>query len=104
MTEYFPDRWVIIEIATPDEIIQKVLASWYGGYTGCDSWRTSSGIIKVEKVKDHYIFHNTSGSTYECFKYRYGMSTYTASVYQDVGKKLPKGTTIKIVEGYDYER
>lgn len=101
MTEYVPDKWVVIEITTPDYTIRKVLASYWGSYLDSDSWRVSSGITKVVPVKDHYIFHNESGSTYECFKYRQGMSAYTASVFESWVRELPTGTTMTIVEDYN---
>lgn len=102
MTDYYPDKWVVIEIKTPDTTIQKVLASWYGGFAGSDSWRCSSGITDIETLDDRYLFHNESGSIYECFKHRYGMSAYTAIVYQHLIRDLPNDTTIKIVEDYDH--
>ena len=40
MSDYTPDRWVIVEINSPEHgKIRKVLGSWYGGYLGSDSWR-----------------------------------------------------------------
>ena len=99
MTEYFPDRWVVVEIATPDSTIQKVLASWYdNGFTGSDSWRVSSGITETIENEDHYLFHNESGSIYKCFKESQGMSAYTAGMLEDWTKDLPEGTTINIDE------
>ena len=98
MTEYTPDKWVVIEIATPEHTIQKVLASWYGGYAGSDEWRLSSGITETIENEDHYLFHNESGSIYKCFKESQGMSAYMAGMLEDWTKDLPEGTTINIDE------
>ena len=48
MSTYTPDLWVILEFKEKDseEVNRKVLASWYGGYAGSDSWKLSSGITK----------------------------------------------------------
>ena len=98
MNEYFPDKWQIIEIKTPDSSTQKVLASWYGGYAGSDEWRLSSGITETIENEDHYLFHNESGSIYKCFKESQGMSAYMAGMLEDWTKDLPEGTTINIDE------
>ena len=98
MTEYFPDKWVIIEIATPEHTTQKVLASWYGGFDGSDSWKLSSGITEAIENEGHYLFHNESGSIYKCFKESQGMSAYMAGMLEDWTKDLPEGTTITIGE------
>jgi hypothetical protein len=98
MNEYFPDKWQIIEIKTPDSTIQKVLASWYGDYAGSDEWRLSSGITEAIENEGHYLFHNESGSIYKCFKESQGMSAYTAGVFEDLKKDLPEGTSITIDE------
>ncbi len=47
MSEYTPDKWVVIEIDYDGVKTQKILSSWYGGWAGSDSWRLSSGITEV---------------------------------------------------------
>jgi hypothetical protein len=98
MNEYTPDKWVIMLIVTPELTIQKVLASWYGGYAGSDEWKVSSGITETVENDDHYLFHNISGSIYKCFKQSQGMSVYTAGVFEGWTKNLPEGTSITINE------
>ena len=97
MSEYTPDKWVVIEIDYGEEKIQKILSSWYGGWAGSDSWRLSSGITMVEELEDSYIIKNESGSVYTCFKGRYGMSAYAMSILEDFKKQLP----IVMVEKYE---
>ena len=39
---YTPDGWIVVEFRTNDgEVNRKVMASWYGGYGGSDSWKLS---------------------------------------------------------------
>ena len=87
MSEYTPDKWAIVEIRSPSESIYKVMASWYGGYLGSDSWKISSGIVSVTNTEDGYEFLNHSGSIYKCHKSAYGMSGYTASIYLNLEKQ-----------------
>ena len=97
MSEYTPDKWVVIEIDYGQEKIQKILSSWYGGWAGSDSWRLSSGITGVEELEDSYIIKNESGSVYTCYKRRYGVSSYTARILEDFKKQY----TITVVEKYE---
>jgi hypothetical protein len=98
VSEYTPDKWVVIEIEYGEEKIQKILSSWYGGWAGSDSWRLSSGITEVEELEDSYIIKNESGSVYTCFKKRYGMSAYTTGVLESFKKQA----VITMVEKYDH--
>ena len=50
MSEYYPDRWVIIdhgEEYNEEKIRYSVLGSWYGGFAGSDYWRRSSPIGSI---------------------------------------------------------
>ena len=98
---YIPDRWVVIEISTPEETIKKVLATWYGDFTNGERWRVSSGITEVEDNDDHYLFHNHSGSTYQCSKKSQGMGSYTSTIYESWLKEIPEGVSITILEEYN---
>lgn len=83
MRTYNPDLWSLIEIAQDDgEKLVKVLASWYGGYAGSNSWKLSSGVTDVKMGESWAEITNHSGSVYTCHESNYGMSGYTASVYQ----------------------
>ena len=54
MSDYAPDKWLVVKITTDKEPLYKVFACWYGGYLGSDSWQFNSGIVKVEFVDDYY--------------------------------------------------
>lgn len=98
MSKYTTDKWVVIAITNPHgDIIHKVLASWYGGYTGSDSYQLSSGITDVKESDDEYEFTNQSGSVYICHKKCYGMSNYTASIHSGFTERIPPGYSVSIL-------
>ncbi len=72
MSDYTPDRWLVVKITTDKEMLYKVFACWYGGLGGSDSWQFNSGIVKVELADNYYEFHGHSGSVYRCHKNCYG--------------------------------
>ena len=98
MSVYSPDRWVVVRISNDTECIEKVLAGWYGGYLGSDSWKLSSGITHANIDGDVIEFHNHSGSVYRCHKNCYGMSGYMASIYSGWEQDQKNSTTrIKVL-------
>jgi len=97
---YIPDKWIIIEISSEEDTVRRVFATWYGGYLDGDSWRLSSGITKVEDKGDWYLFHNESGSIYQCYKNQYGTNLYSYGVLQDMMKRVSDSVNITIVEDY----
>lgn len=94
---YVPDKWVVVEITNGTTKLRKVLAGWYGGYTGSDSWKLSSDINTITEFDDRYEFQNESGSTYICYKTRYGMTGLTASLYDSWQNR---GIGLEIIEEY----
>jgi hypothetical protein len=98
MSEYKPDRWVVLKLKSKNEHIYKVMGGWYGGYLGSDSWRINSGITKVELDGDDYVFYGYSGSTYVCNKNSYGATFIMLSV-------LPGDDSIvKIMDQTDFTK
>jgi hypothetical protein len=95
MSEYMPDRWVVLKISNGEEVIYKVMGGWYGGYLGADSWRMNSGITKVELDGDTYKFYGHSGSVYLCPKNNYGMTVFMSSV-------LPYSDDVQILPDFDF--
>jgi hypothetical protein len=78
--EYTPDRWVILKFKSPVDTVYKVLGGWSGGYTHGDSWKISSGITYVIKKEDKLILPQHSGSLYNLFYTRQGLSMMTAGI------------------------
>ncbi len=96
MSEYNPTRWAILSFDMDDGTkLYKIIGSWYGGYTGGDSWKISSGITNVDVLEDHFSVTNHSGSIYKFGKTGYGMSNYTASVVYSYLTKMNEGATAK---------
>jgi hypothetical protein len=84
---YTPDRWKIIKITPVDTTIPphyRVFACWYGGFTGSDSWRMNSGIMKATKEDSNYLFEGSSGSVYVCNENTYGISGYGQNVLNNL--------------------
>jgi hypothetical protein len=98
MSNYTPDRWVVIKIIRTEDIVYKVFACWYGGYTGGDSWKVNSGITGVVEEDGCYIFSGSSGSTYTCHRERYGTNLYGQGVLSNIIEQASShGVTIEIM-------
>ena len=88
MSEYYPDKWVVIKITAPNYVpVYKVFACWYGGYAAGDSWKLNSGITKATLKGYVYSFEGSSGSVYQCHKDVYGTNSYGWGVLQDTIEK-----------------
>lgn len=81
MSEYNPDKWVMVKFTTPKYTVYKILASWGGSYLHGQSWKLNSGCTKVEADGDYLLFHGSSGSVYRCHKNGYGMTSYAMQIY-----------------------
>lgn len=82
LSEYTPDRWVVICGTTDDGTLRRrVLAGWTGGYLDSDYWRMSSGIATTIEYDDRYEFDNESGSRYICYKSRQGFTGLSAAIF-----------------------
>ena len=110
MSDYTPDRWVVVKIVTATGRLYKVFASWYGGYTGSDSWKMNSGITRATLVGDSWEFDGSSGSVYTCHKNAYGTNGYGGHVLQNfIGKMPTQGATMEVMpestdwSGLDYD-
>lgn len=87
MSEYNPDKWVILKFKRPTDTFFKVLGSWYGGYLNGDSWRLSSGLERIEEDGDTLLMHNFSGSVYKVHKKTEGMSMLAAGIFETAKKE-----------------
>mgnify|MGYP000199316836 CR=1 FL=1 len=96
MSEYTPDRWVVLEFVTPQETIRKVFAGWYGGFAGSDTWQLNSGITQIREKDGVFEFDGYSGSTYYCAYNSYGMNSYMYAVLQNWVNKAEKDSSIEI--------
>ena len=99
MSDYTPDRWVVVKITGDDSPpIHKVFASWFGGYAGSDSWKLNSGITKATLEGNVYSFEGSSGSVYDCHKDTYGYNMYGGSVLNNmIDKASANNVTIEVL-------
>ena len=99
MSDYHPDKWVVVKITgNTHPPIHKVFACWYGGWAGSDSWKLNSGITKATLEGYVYSFEGSSGSVYECHSDCYGTNFYGGGVLEDMIKRAAKnGITIEIL-------
>lgn len=87
MSDYQPDCWCVLKINAPNEVIYKVFASWSGGYSGSDSWKLNSGIVRATLVDQRWEFDGSSGSVYSCHKDSYGTNSYGGRVLSNLINK-----------------
>lgn len=102
MSDYTPDKWVILECILRGETHYKVLGTWYGGYAAGDQWKLNSGIEHATRDNNKISFWGYSGSVYECHDTPecYGMSMYTSSILNSWLEKLkdkPDGMSMKLL-------
>jgi hypothetical protein len=99
MSDYTPDRWVVVRITDAESPpIHKVFACWFGGYAGSDSWKLNSGITRAYEDGHCFMFDGSSGSTYACHKASYGTNMYGHGVLQNMIVKAEKnGIIIEIL-------
>lgn len=82
---YRPDGWVVTQFSYNGKQQERVFGSFFGGYTGSDSWRWSSGVVSCALSAGQLYFGNQSGSTYICLRERYGkLSSYTEGILQQL--------------------
>lgn len=89
MSEYKPDRWVLVKLEPQEDpkldTYYRVFATWYGGFANGESWKLSSG-IKTSTLKEDnfYSMLQSSGSTYRCHKESYGTSAWSFGVLSNI--------------------
>lgn len=100
MSEYNPDVWVIVEIsgAEVSETYHRILAGWHGGFTTGNSWKISSGVVKILDSGELWEIHNHSGSIYQCHKNCERLSTMTANILSSYVNQNTDGIAIKVVD------
>jgi hypothetical protein len=95
MSEYVPDKWVVVKIEGPDiPLTYKVFACWYGGFLGSNSWKLNSGITKVTKDGKFYLFEGHSGSVYKCHEGLQGLHMYGTGVLGDIIRRAKEIKTV----------
>ncbi len=104
MSTYTPDCWEILRVTRSDgDVIDKVIAGWYGGFAGSNSWKISSGIEAVIDHGDHYEMPQSSGSTYMLGKGTRRMSGLMMSTFAsfDESMKTSNMGTLELLHDID---
>ena len=100
MSTYHPDVWVILEFAgtaVPDTY-QRILAGWYGGFGGSDSWKLSSGVKEIIDKGYHWEIPNHSGSVYICNKNCERFSGLTGNIFNHMCQSNGEDITVKQIK------
>jgi len=99
MSDYTPDKWIVVRITGKDTPpVHKVFACWYGGYLGSDSWKLNSGITRAYEEGQCFMFDGSSGSTYACHKAQYGTNGYGQGVLVNmIANAGMNGVTIELM-------
>jgi|APFre7841882654_1041346.scaffolds.fasta_scaffold08237_4 hypothetical protein len=88
MSEYDPDRWVVLEITQNQKSIRRVLAGWRDKFLGASNYRLSSPVVKVLDMDKYYRVVTKTGNVYCCHKECEGMNVITARVVSSLSKQL----------------
>lgn len=79
-----PDCWKFVKVVSKDitkEPHNRVLCSWYGGYSGIDHWKLSSGNLTVIDHGEYLEVPQHSGTVYHLYKNRENMSGVMQNTY-----------------------
>ena len=66
MSEYNPDKFVILEYSLETTKKYRLFGTWAGSYASGDSWRANSGIERAVRDSGTISFIGASGSVYKC--------------------------------------
>lgn len=95
---YYPDKWLVLRLITPEETFYKVFATWYGGYYQGDSWKLNSGIESCSIKEGRIEFLGSSGSIYSCMFDMQGTTGYGSTVLSGlVDSANGTGVSIEVV-------
>jgi hypothetical protein len=96
MSEYAPDRWVILRITdSSGKTEDRVMGGWSGGYLDPDSWRLNSGCTRVVDTDDGWDVYGASGSVYHLHRSGVGVTGLMGSV---IATWERQGATIKVID------
>ena len=84
---YFPHKWVVIDYGEEYAATQRyaILAGWYGGFNGSDSWKRSSPVVEWDFKEYGLDVSTESGSKYILHKDIIGVTMLTQSRISDAG-------------------
>ena len=99
MSDYSPNRWMVVSITHNTKTHYRVFGTWGGGYLNGDSWKLNSGITKATLEDGVYQFEGRSGSVSHCRENSYGSTGYGWGVLNSmIEQSAENGTLIQILE------
>lgn len=101
---YSPDKWIILKIKGTKETVYKVLAGWSGSYLEGQSWRINSGIRKVSKEGDYFLFEGHSGSVYKCHQKSYGTNMISSGILSQILSEPKNKGLVEVLENQDFTK
>lgn len=101
---YSPDKWIILKIKGTKETVYKVLAGWSGSYLEGQSWRINSGISKVSKEGDYFLFEGHSGSVYKCHQKSYGTNMISSGILSQILSEPKNKGLVEVLEDQDFTK
>ena len=84
----FPHKWVVIDYGEEVGLAPQryaILAGWYGGFAGSDSWKRSSPVVKWDFKEDDLEVSTESGNKYVLHKGAIGVTMLTQSLISEAG-------------------
>ena len=85
---YFPHKWVVIDYGEEVGLAPQhyaILAGWYGGFAGSDSWKRSSPVVEWDFKEDDLEVTTESRSKYVLHKGAVGVTMLTQILISDAG-------------------
>ena len=85
---YFPHKWVVIDYGEEVGYAPQryaILAGWYGGFAGSNSWKRSSPVVEWYLKEDDLEVTTESGSKYVLHKGAIGVTMLTQSLISEAG-------------------
>ena len=106
MSEYTPEKWVVLNIKfTKDDgskVTRQVIYSGnYGGWAGSDTWKISTNIKGVQDKGNYFSVLCSSGSTYELYKSSNGMSGYMVQMWDFLFQNFKNEGDVTIAKEYE---
>lgn len=93
---YYPDNWIVVRINKDNKIYYKLFITSENEVE--NKWRINSGITKVMREKDNFLFLGESGSVYSCNMNNYGLNDFGKEIYNDILKR----DNIKIMDNCNW--
>ena len=86
--KYFPNKWVVIDYGEEVGLAPQryaILAGWYGGFAGSNSWKRSSPVVEWDFKEGGLEVTTETGSKYVLHESTIGVTMLTQSLISEAG-------------------